>query len=70
MLTHSVIGPDSRGVFLVVYPTPGCSVPTVIADASDRAAAQREADRLNQLQTDAQAAEAMAKRLRIFCGSL
>lgn len=46
MLSHQVT-PTAGGRFLVTYPTPGLSVPTVACDCSTRSQADEEAARLN-----------------------
>lgn len=50
MLTHQVAGPTAAGRFLVTYPTPGLSVPTVACDCSTRSQADDEAARLDREQ--------------------
>lgn len=50
MLSHQVSGPTAAGRFLVTYPTPGLSVPTVACDCSTRGQAHGEAERLNRAQ--------------------
>ena len=63
MLTHTVIPRGGR--YLVVYPTPGCDVPTPVCSCATEAQALAESERLNQQQVDREAAIAEEQRL---CG--
>lgn len=47
MLTYTAIGPTATGDHLVVYPTPGCTVPTVACMCRTHAQALDAASRLN-----------------------
>jgi hypothetical protein len=64
MLNHTTAGPRQDGMYLVVYPTPGCNVPTVACECSSQAAAIREADRLNAEQIDREVAAGVEQQLR------
>jgi hypothetical protein len=61
MLKHRTIGPTADGTYLVVYPTPGCDVPTSVCDCTTAAQAKSEARRLNQLQRKKDRAEQRAR---------
>jgi hypothetical protein len=63
MLNHTVIPRGGR--YLVVYPTPGCDVPTPVCSCSTEKQAISESRRLNQQQVDREAAIAEEHRL---CG--
>jgi hypothetical protein len=62
MLKHRTIGPTSAGTYLVVYPTPGCSVPTTVCDCTTAEQAKDEAKRLNHLQRKQARAEEKARK--------
>ncbi len=64
MLTHSVLR-TRDGRYQVVYPTPGCKVPTPICSCATEGQAVTEAERLNQAQVDQELALAAERRL---CG--
>lgn len=66
MLTHKAAGPRQDGMYLVVYPTPGCDVPTVACECRTHAAAMCEADRLNVGQVNREAAIEMERHLAEF----
>ncbi|MBW9336227.1 hypothetical protein FEE59_22170 [Herbaspirillum sp. RU 5E] len=48
MLTYTPIGPMPEGSYAVGYPTPGCSVMTVVSSGMTMERAQEEAARLNE----------------------
>jgi hypothetical protein len=50
MLTHVLCGPLPDGTYAVGYPTPGCSVMTVVSTGMTKERAQEEAARLNEKQ--------------------
>ena len=52
MLTHTPIGPMPDGSYAVGYPTPGCSVMTVVSTGMTKERAQEEAARLNEEQQE------------------
>lgn len=64
MLTHKAIGPNARGKFHVVYPTPGCNIPTVACECLTRAQAVEEAARLNAIQLSREQAIRNDRQLR------
>jgi hypothetical protein len=64
MLTHTTIGPI-KGDYLVVYPTPGCSVLTVAGICRTAQQADDEAERLNLAQ---RSAERTMRIERDLCG--
>jgi 3'-phosphoadenosine 5'-phosphosulfate sulfotransferase (PAPS reductase)/FAD synthetase len=71
MLTHDLYGPFRDGSYAVGYPTPGCSVMTVVSTGMTKERAQQEAARLNEeqekraaaIQRDRQASAMMRARL-------
>jgi hypothetical protein len=67
MLKHRAIGPMPDGAYLVVYPTPGCNVPTTVCDCATVAQAKNEARRLNHLQRKQARAEEKAQKTRERC---
>jgi hypothetical protein len=62
-LTHSVLR-TRDGVYQVVYPTPGCKVPTLVCSCLTKAAAERMAERLNQEQIGQEMANEVERELR------
>lgn len=64
MLKHRAIGPTGDGNYLVVYPTPGCGVPTTVCDCATAGQANDEAKRLNRLQRARARAEEKAQKTR------
>ena len=65
MLTHLPIGPLPDGSYTVCYPTPGCSVMTVVATGMTKERAQEEAARLNEEQEKRAAAIERDRQLRM-----
>ena len=59
MLTHTALGN------FVVYPTPGCNVPTVACQCRTPQQATTEAQRLNTMQVEREAAIQLEREL---CG--
>jgi hypothetical protein len=64
MLKHRTIGPTAAGGYLVVYPTPGCDVPTTVCSCATADQAATEARRLNRIQRAQARAEQNAQALR------
>lgn len=64
MLKHKAIGPTDDGKYLVVYPTPGCTVQTTVCDCATEQQAKQEARRLNQQQRRQERAERKAQAAR------
>lgn len=64
MLNHSVIGPNAVGRYLVTYPTPGCALPTVVAECTTVGQAEDEARRLNAHQLDQEKSIRQERELR------
>lgn len=73
MLNHTVLR-TRDGRYQVVYPTPGCKVPTPICSCLTEGQATKEAERLNQEQAQRQEALEEERRLcglhRIVVGTL
>lgn len=68
MLTYRTFGPTAKGNFLVVYPTPGCTLLTVACICCSERDADDEASRLNGIQRqqrDALNAERVASGLAV-----
>ncbi len=65
MLTHFPIGPLPDGTYAVGYPTPGCSVLTVVSAGMRKERAQEEAARLNEEQEKRAAAIERDRELRM-----
>jgi len=65
MLTHDLYGPFRDGSYAVGYPTPGCSVMTVVSTGMTKARAQEEAARLNEEQEKRAAAIERDRQLRM-----
>jgi 3'-phosphoadenosine 5'-phosphosulfate sulfotransferase (PAPS reductase)/FAD synthetase len=65
MLNHSPIGPLPDGSYSVGYPTPGCSVLTVVSAGMTKERAQAEAARLNEEQQKKAAAIERDRHLRM-----
>jgi hypothetical protein len=65
MLIHTSTGATASGQFLVIYQTPGCSVPTVACICTTQAQADDEAVRLNNEQASTEHA---LKVERVRCG--
>ncbi|MBG7619325.1 hypothetical protein I5R65_07605 [Herbaspirillum sp. AP02] len=65
MLTHTPIGPLPNGSYAVGYPTPGCSVMTVVSTGMAKERAQEEATRLNAAQEKRAAAIERDRQLRM-----
>lgn len=65
MLTHTPIGPMPDGSHAVGYPTPGCSVMTVVSTGMTKERAQEEAARLNEDQEKRAAAIERDRQLRM-----
>jgi hypothetical protein len=61
-LLHTVL--RTHDGYQVVYPTPGCNVPTLVCSCRTRAAATRIAERLNQEQIGQEMANAIEHDLR------
>ncbi|ONN64808.1 hypothetical protein [Herbaspirillum sp. VT-16-41] len=65
MLTHDLCGPFRDGTYAVGYPTPGCSVMTVVSTGMTKERAQEEAARLNEEQEKRAAAVERDRQLRM-----
>lgn len=65
MLTHVPVGPLPDGSYAVGYPTPGCSVMTVVSTGMTKERAQEEAARLNEEQERGAAAIERDRQLRM-----
>lgn len=65
MLTHLPIGPLPDGSYAVGYPTPGCSVMTVVSMGMTKERVQEEAARLNEEQEKRAAAIERDRQLRM-----
>lgn len=65
MLPHLPIGPMPDGSYAVAYPTPGCSVLTVVSTGMTKERAQEEAARLNEEQEKRAAAIERDRLLRM-----
>lgn len=65
MLNHLAIGPVPDGTYAVGYPTPGCSVMTVVSAGMTKERAQQEAARLNEEQEKRAAAIERDRQLRM-----
>lgn len=65
MLTHDLCGPFRDGSYAVGYPTPGCSVMTVVSTGMTKERAQEEAARLNEEQQRRAAAIERDRQLRM-----
>ncbi|OWY35278.1 hypothetical protein [Herbaspirillum aquaticum] len=65
MLTHTLIGPLPDDTYAVGYPTPGCSVMTVVSTGMTKERAQEEAARLNEEQEKRAAAIERDRLLRM-----
>lgn len=65
MLTHVLCGPLPDGSYAVGYPTPGCSVMTVVSTGMTKERAQEEAARLNEEQEKRAAAIERDRQLRM-----
>jgi hypothetical protein len=65
MLNHTPIGPLPDGTYAVGYPTPGCSVMTVVSTGMTKERAQEEAERLNEEQEKRAAAIERDRQLRV-----
>lgn len=63
ILSHTVLR-TSDGRYQVVYPTPGCSVPTLACSCRTKAAAERMAERLNQEQVGQEMANEIEREMR------
>jgi len=50
MIKYTILGPTPSGAYLVIYPTPGCNVPTVAYQCRTEGQAGAEASRLNEVQ--------------------
>lgn len=68
MLTYTTIGPTPGGRYLVAYPTPGLSVPTVAADCATLDQAETEVRRLNLLQRSRELVVQADRTARGLCG--
>lgn len=72
ILPHTVL--RTRDGYQVVYPTPGCKVPTLVCSCRTKAAAERMAERLNQEQIGQEMANEIEREMRemrrIVAGSL
>ncbi len=65
MLAHIPIGPLPEGSYAVGYPTPGCSVMTVVLTGMTKERALQEAARLNEEQEKRAAAIERDRQLRM-----
>lgn len=65
MLMHVLVGPLRDGAYAVGYPTPGCSVTTVVSTGMTKERAQVEAARLNEEQERRAAAIECDRQLRM-----
>ncbi|QDD65561.1 hypothetical protein EJD96_16050 [Herbaspirillum seropedicae] len=65
MLTHLPIGPLPDSSYAVGYPTPGCSVMTVVSTGMTKERAKEEAGRLNEEQEKRAAAFERDRQLRM-----
>lgn len=65
MLNQRPIGPLPDGTYAVGYPTPGCSVMTVVSAGMTKQRAQEEAARLNEEQEKRAAAIEHDRQLRM-----
>ena len=69
MLNHQSIGPTTAGNFLVIYQTPGCTVPTVARICTTQSQADIEAMRLNMAQIDRERAIRQDRAVRGLGGA-
>lgn len=65
MLTHDLCVPFRDGTYAVGYPTPGCSVMTVVSMGMTKERAQEEAARLNEEQEKRAVAIERDRQLRM-----